>query len=56
MSKKDQVVAQIARDVLRIDTLEPQKIDRVDFHSVHVDSVKEALEKAYQEGMKAGVQ
>lgn len=49
----DQTIARIARDVLRIETLETRKSDSLDFHEVAVWSVKEALEAAYRAGEAA---
>ena len=55
--KKEQTVderlAAIAKEQLRIDTLETRNSDSLDFHDVAVWSVKAALEAAYRAGLAA---
>lgn len=54
MSKQaEKNIEQIARDILRIETLETRKSDSLDFHDVAVWSIKEALEAAYRAGQEA---
>jgi len=48
----DAKLAQIARQHLRIETLETRGSDRLDFHDVSVWRVKAALEAAYDLGLK----
>lgn len=53
MSKQaEKTIARIARDILRIETLETRKSDSLDFHDVAVWSIKEALEAAYRAGQE----
>lgn len=42
---------EISREVLQIDTLETQGVDRLDFHHIAVWQLKEALDQAYAAGM-----
>ncbi len=49
----DTIINQIARNILRIDSLQPRHSDRDDFHEVHVESLREALEAAYRAGLDA---
>ena len=54
MSKQaEQTIERIARDILRLDTLETRKSDSLDFHDVAVWTIKEALEAAYRAGQEA---
>lgn len=48
----NEIIEKIASDYLGIETLESQGLDRLDFHDVGVASLKDALERAYQEGVK----
>jgi hypothetical protein len=50
--KMDTTVKNIAKKVLRIETLETRRRDSLDFHDCAVWNIKEALEKAYRAGMK----
>ncbi len=50
---RDTTLAGIARDVLRIRTLETRNSDALDFHDLAVGSIKTALERAYEAGRKA---
>lgn len=54
--KKDDLLAQIAREQCRIETLETQRSDSLDFHDVSVWSLKAALEKAFDAGAEHGQQ
>lgn len=51
--KLNQLLEQIAKQHLFIDTLETQSSDRLDFHDVSVWAVKAALQAAYEAGLKA---
>lgn len=54
MSKQaEKTIERIARDILRIETLETRKSDSLDFHDVAVWSIKDALEAAYRAGQEA---
>lgn len=50
---KDDVIREIARKMLFIETLEERKSDDLDFHNVGVWCVRNALEAAYEAGKKA---
>lgn len=53
-SKKPlKVLERIAKEVLFMDTLEERRSDHLDFFNVSVWGVREALERAYEEGKKA---
>lgn len=43
---------QIAKDILKIPTLETRNSDELDFHEVSVWGLKEALIEAYKQGVK----
>lgn len=49
----DELLLNIAKYHLKIETLETRKSDSLDFHDVAVWSIKSALEAAYQEGRKS---
>ena len=49
----NEVIAEIAKRVLRIATLEESKSDSLDFHQVAVWNVKAVLKEAYEAGLKA---
>jgi len=49
----DQKMAEIARRVFRVPTLEPRNSDRLDFHEVGVGQILDALRLAYQAGRDA---
>lgn len=51
--EKDQIIFKIARRVLGFQTLEARRRDYLDFKSVAVWSVREALEAAFQAGLAA---
>jgi DNA relaxase NicK len=46
-------IEKIAKEVLNIETLEERKSDSLDFYEISVWGLKEALERAYQEGVKS---
>jgi hypothetical protein len=48
----DAEVAEIARRVLGIKTLDEQKSDRLDFHDLSVRQIQEALRAAYRAGQQ----
>jgi hypothetical protein len=54
--KLNQLLEQIAKQHLFIDTLETQSSDRLDFHDVSVWGVKAALQAAYEAGLNAARQ
>ena len=47
-------VAEIARRLLGIETIETQSSDALDFHDLAVWQVREALQAAYDAGVAAG--
>jgi hypothetical protein len=50
----EQVVAEIARRLLRLETLETRNSDGLDFHDVAVWEIKAALLEAFRAGEAAG--
>ncbi len=54
MTKLEKALEKIAKDKLRIETLQQQYSDSLDFHEVSVWSLEAALEAAYELGRKAG--
>ena len=50
---KDQILVQIAKDELHLETLESRKSDSLDFHDCAVWSIKAALEAAYDAGQQS---
>ena len=46
-------IAEIAKRHLRVKTLDEQRIDRLDFHDLHVASIKEALLAAFKAGQES---
>ena len=54
MTKKELLLETIAKEYLHMETLETRNSDRLDFHEVSVWCMKEAMERAYQAGYKAG--
>lgn len=49
----ESLLAKIARNVLKMETLEERKMDSLDFHEVSVWGLKEALRHAYIAGRQA---
>jgi len=47
---RDNVLNDIARETLGLETLETRKSDSLDFHDLAVWSIKEALQRAYEAG------
>ena len=50
---KDQMLVQIAKDELHLETLETRKSDSLDFHDCAVWSIKAALAAAYEAGQQS---
>ncbi|MBK8015230.1 MAG: hypothetical protein IPK20_00085 [Betaproteobacteria bacterium] len=50
----EQAIAEIARRILHLDTLETRNSDALDFHELAVWSIREALVAAYNAGRTAG--
>lgn len=46
-------IEKIAREILRLETLETRKSDSLDFHDMAVWTIREALEAAYNAGKEA---
>jgi len=46
----DQLLTEIAKKHLNLETLETRNSDSLDFHDVAVWSLKDALQKAYEAG------
>jgi hypothetical protein len=51
---RDALLLQIAQRQFRIETLETQNWDRLDFHDVAVWAIRAALEEAFEAGRRAG--
>ena len=49
----DQLLTEIAKKHLSLETLETRNSDSLDFHDVAVWSLKEALQEAYESGFNA---
>lgn len=49
----DQLLTEIAKKHLSLETLEARNSDSLDFHDVAVWSLKEALQEAYEAGLNA---
>ena len=54
MSKLEQLLTQIARSKMGIETLETRKSDGLDFHDVAVWCLRDALEAAFNAGVEQG--
>ena len=54
MKTTNPLLTRIAQTTLGIETLQSQGSDRLDFHEVSVDSLREALEAAFQAGVEQG--
>jgi len=50
-STNEKAIAEIARRILRIETIETRNSDALDFHDLAVWNIREALEAAYEAGM-----
>ena len=50
---EEQTIREIARKHLRIGTLEVRNRDALDFHDCSVESIRAALEAAYEAGFTA---
>ena len=44
------IINRIAREILRLETLEQRKCDSLDFHDLYISQIKRALEAAYLAG------
>lgn len=49
----DQLLVEIAKKHLNLETLETRNSDSLDFHDVAVWSLKDALQEAYEAGLNA---
>ena len=49
----DQLLVEIAKKHLDLETLETRNSDSLDFHDVAVWSLKDALQEAYEAGLNA---
>ena len=49
----DQLLTEIAKKHLNLETLKTRNSDSLDFHDVAVWSLKDALQEAYEAGLKA---
>ena len=54
MNQTDQLLTRIAREHLRIQTLETRKSCSLDFHDLAVWCVRDALEAAFNAGVEEG--
>lgn len=52
-AKTAQIISQIARQHLRIETLQVRNSDRLDFHDCGVASIEAALKAAFEAGKQA---
>lgn len=50
----DGILTQIVKKHLRIDSLEPQNRDALDFHDCHITQIKKALVDAFNAGLEQG--
>lgn len=53
-SAPDDLLLKIAKKHFDVETLATRKSDSLDFHDVAVWSIKNALQEAYEAGLKAG--
>lgn len=53
MSAKEQAIAKIAKEVLWLETLKTRNSDSLDFYDLSVWGIREALDRAYEEGAKS---
>lgn len=54
MRRTNALLTRIAQRTLHIETLAPQGSDRLDFHEVSVESLRDALQAAYDAGLEQG--
>jgi hypothetical protein len=54
MKTKQEIILSIAKDWFDVDTLERRNVDGLDFYTVSVMAIERALNRAYEEGQKAG--
>ena len=55
IAARDAELLEIAQRQFRIETLETQNWDRLDFHDVAVWAIHAALEEAFEAGRRAGL-
>jgi hypothetical protein len=48
-----QTINRIAREILRLETLEQRKSDSLDFHDLYISQIKGSLEAAYLAGARS---
>lgn len=53
---RDHIIREIAAKHLRVETLDERKSDSLDFHSIGVVSLREALQAAYDAGRASATQ
>jgi Family of unknown function (DUF6900) len=53
INENEQIINNIAKNVLGLQTLQKRNSDEKDFHDLPVWKIKEALMKAYEEGKKS---
>lgn len=53
-AQRDAQLLEIAQRQFRIETLDTQNWDRLDFHDVAVWAIRSALEEAFEAGRRAG--
>ena len=51
-TRREKQIAEIAKRVLGLETLEARESDALDFHELAVWTVKRALEEAYEAGRR----
>jgi len=54
MKKMETEITRIAKETLRMETLETRRSDELDFYDRAVWNIKAALEEAYKAGQKDG--
>ena len=54
MKTKQEIILSIAKDWFDVDTLERRNVDALDFYTVSVTAIERALNRAFEEGQKAG--
>lgn len=55
MTNHSTLFAQIAAEELGIDTLTVRGLDSLDFHDVYVGAIHNALDRAFQAGLREGM-
>lgn len=54
MKTKQEIILSIAKDWFDVDTLERRNVDGLDFYTVSATAIERALNRAFEEGQKAG--